>query len=36
VLNGIAYDQQAHRLFITGKDWPEIVQIKVESAPQQP
>ena len=36
VLNGIAYDRQAHRLFITGKDWPEIVQIKVESAPQQP
>jgi glutamine cyclotransferase len=34
VLNGIAYDHQGHRLFVTGKDWPEIIQIKVESEPQ--
>ena len=36
VLNGIAYDHEGHRLFVTGKDWPEIIQIKVESEPQQP
>ena len=29
VLNGIAYDQQNNRLFITGKDWPSIYQIKL-------
>jgi glutamine cyclotransferase len=34
VLNGIAYDREAHRLFITGKNWPEIIQIQVESKPQ--
>jgi glutamine cyclotransferase len=36
VLNGIAYDHEGHRLFVTGKDWPEIVQIKLESSPQVP
>jgi glutaminyl-peptide cyclotransferase len=35
VLNGIAYDHEAHRLFVTGKDWPEILQIKLESEPRQ-
>lgn len=30
VLNGIAYDREGDRLFITGKDWPELVQIKFE------
>lgn len=35
VLNGIAYDREAHRLFVTGKDWPEIIEIKLESEPQQ-
>jgi len=27
VLNGIAYDAQTNRLFITGKDWPNLYQI---------
>jgi glutamine cyclotransferase len=31
VLNGIAYDQQNNRLFVTGKDWPNLYQIKVVS-----
>jgi glutamine cyclotransferase len=29
VLNGIAYDQQNDRLFVTGKDWPNLYQIKL-------
>ncbi len=29
VLNGIAYDQQSDRLFVTGKDWPNIYEINV-------
>ncbi len=29
VLNGIAYDQQHNRLFVTGKDWPNLYQIKL-------
>ena len=29
VLNGIAYDQINDRLFVTGKDWPSIYQIKL-------
>jgi glutaminyl-peptide cyclotransferase len=29
VLNGIAYDSQHDRLFVTGKLWPEIFEIKV-------
>jgi glutaminyl-peptide cyclotransferase len=28
VLNGIAYDQQNSRLFVTGKEWPNLYQIK--------
>jgi len=31
VLNGIAYDAQHDRLFVTGKQWPTIFQIKVLS-----
>jgi glutamine cyclotransferase len=27
VLNGIAYDQQTNRLFVTGKDWANLYQI---------
>ncbi len=27
VLNGIAYDQSSDRLFVTGKDWPNLYQI---------
>ncbi len=29
VLNGIAYDQQNDRLFVTGKEWPNLYQIKL-------
>ena len=29
VLNGIAYDSQTNRLFITGKDWPNLYQITI-------
>jgi glutamine cyclotransferase len=27
VLNGIAYDSAAHRLFVTGKLWPRVFEI---------
>lgn len=29
VLNGIAYDAQHDRLFVTGKQWPKIFEIKI-------
>jgi glutamine cyclotransferase len=29
VLNGIAYDSQNHRLFVTGKDWPSLFEIQI-------
>jgi glutamine cyclotransferase len=29
VLNGIAYDNQANRLFVTGKDCPHLYEIKI-------
>jgi len=29
VLNGIAYDAKADRLFVTGKNWPHLYQIKL-------
>ena len=29
VLNGIAFDQANNRLFVTGKDWPSLYQIKL-------
>ena len=32
VLNGIAYDPEGDRLFVTGKYWPELFEIRVESA----
>jgi glutamine cyclotransferase len=32
VLNGIAYDPKARRLFVTGKLWPRLFEIKVVSA----
>ena len=31
VLNGIAYDAQHDRLFVTGKQWPKVFEIKVVS-----
>jgi glutaminyl-peptide cyclotransferase len=30
VLNGIAYDAEGNRLFITGKNWPQIYEIVLE------
>lgn len=35
VLNGIAYDPQGKRLFVTGKLWPSVFQIKVVRKPKQ-
>ena len=29
VLNGIAYDSSGDRLFVTGKDWPKLFQIRL-------
>ena len=29
VLNGIAYDKQNHRLFVTGKHWPTLYEIAI-------
>ena len=29
VLNGIAYDAKAKRLFVTGKNWPQLYEIEV-------
>ena len=34
VLNGIAYDAQHDRIFITGKQWPTIFEIKVVPKPR--
>ena len=35
VLNGIAYDAQHDRLFVTGKQWPAIFEIKVLPPPSR-
>jgi glutaminyl-peptide cyclotransferase len=29
VLNGIAYDAKHDRLFVTGKQWPSVFEIRV-------
>jgi glutamine cyclotransferase len=29
VLNGIAYDKKLNRIFITGKNWPRLYQVKI-------
>jgi len=29
VLNGIAYDREHDRLFVTGKDWPHLYEIRL-------
>ncbi len=29
VLNGIAYDNKGNRIFVTGKRWPKLFEIKV-------
>jgi glutamine cyclotransferase len=34
VLNGIAWDAKADRLFVTGKYWPTLFEIKIAAAPQ--
>lgn len=36
VLNGIAYDEAGDRLFVTGKNWPSLYQIRIEPPPGQP
>ena len=37
VLNGIAYDAQHDRIFVTGKQWPTVFEIKVvEAAREKP
>lgn len=33
VLNGIAYDSQSQRLFITGKNWPNLYEIQILASP---
>jgi glutamine cyclotransferase len=33
VLNGIACDAKADRLFVTGKLWPKLFEIRVEPRP---
>ena len=33
VLNGIAYDAQNDRLFVTGKNWPMVFEIRVGKRP---
>ena len=35
VLNGIAYDAQHDRLFVTGKQWPAVFEIKVVGGPRR-
>jgi glutamine cyclotransferase len=32
VLNGIAYDKSGDRLFVTGKNWPKLFEIKVDGS----
>ena len=32
VLNGIAYDREHDRLFVTGKDWPHLYEIRLTPA----
>jgi glutamine cyclotransferase len=29
VLNGIAYDKDANRIFVTGKKWPKLFEIRL-------
>jgi len=31
VLNGIAYDAKRHRLFVTGKNWPKLFEIRLKA-----
>jgi glutaminyl-peptide cyclotransferase len=36
VLNGIAYDAEGDRLFVTGKNWPKLFQIRLKPRPTTP
>jgi glutamine cyclotransferase len=36
VLNGIAYDAAKDRLFVTGKLWPKIFEIRIVPRPVSP
>jgi glutamine cyclotransferase len=31
VLNGIAYDQEKNRIFVTGKNWPRLFEIEIKA-----
>ena len=31
VLNGIAYDAKSNRLFVTGKNWPKLFEIRLRN-----
>lgn len=33
VLNGIAWDEKGNRLFVTGKNWPKLFEIKLTGCP---
>lgn len=33
VLNGIAYDKASNRIFITGKNWPRLFEVKITELP---
>ncbi|MDQ1257077.1 MAG: glutaminyl-peptide cyclotransferase, partial [Candidatus Hydrogenedentes bacterium] len=33
VLNGIAYDEETKRLFVTGKRWPKLFEIELVQKP---
>ncbi len=36
VLNGIAYDAKGDRLFVTGKNWPKLFEIRLRRAGSAP
>jgi glutamine cyclotransferase len=31
VMNGIAYDAKTNRIFITGKNWPKLIEVKLDN-----
>lgn len=31
VMNGIAYDETGNRIFITGKNWPKVIEVKLDN-----
>ena len=34
VLNGIAWDDEHERLFVTGKDWPSLYEVEMVGCPE--